>query len=90
MQHWWDANGLTDLCEPWSAEYLCRFGCKQSCLAARNSVTSCSQNNHIMLDQFLDNRDMPRIQRGTGVVSPNHSGYTPYAAIDNIIVKGSI
>ena len=43
-----------------------------------------------MFDQFLDDCDMPRIQRGTGVVSPNHAGYTPYAAVDNIIVKGDI
>jgi hypothetical protein len=90
VQHRWDTHSLADLCESGTTKDLGGFWREKSCLAARNSVTSCGEYDYIMLDQFLNNGDMPRIQRGPGVVSPNHAGYTSYAAVDDVVIEGHV
>jgi hypothetical protein len=90
MEHGRNPHGLTDLSKAWATIDLCRLRCQKSCLSAGNGRTPGSKNDNIMLDQFFTNCDMPLIQRGSGVVSPNHAGYTPYAAVDDIIIKGII
>jgi predicted transcriptional regulator of viral defense system len=43
-----------------------------------------------VFDQFLDNGYMPRVQRGSGVVSPNHAGHTSYAAVDDVVIEWDV
>ena len=84
------SNCLADLCQSGSAIYFRRLRSKKSCLTTGNGSASGREDYYIMLDQFFTNRDMPLIQRGPGVVSPNHAGYTPYPAIYDIVIKGII
>ena len=90
MQHGRNPHGLADLSKAWPAIYFCRLRCQKTCFAGGIGRTSGSKNDNIMLDQFFTNCDMPLIQRGSGVVSPNHAGDTPYPAIYDIIIKGRI
>ncbi len=90
MQHWWYPHGLAYLGKTWTAIHLSGFRCHEPCFASGNGRTPCGKNDNIMLDQFFTNCDVPLIQRGSGVVSPNHAGDTPYPAIYDIIIKGII
>ena len=86
MQHRRDAYRLAHLGQTGTTIDLCRLRGQKAGLCAGNGVTSCGKYDYIILDQFLDNGDMPRIQRGSGVVSPNHAADTPYSAINDIVV----
>jgi len=90
MQYRRDTHGLADFCQSRTAIDLCGLRSQKACLGAGNGVTSCSKYDYIILDQFLDNCDMPRIQRGSGVVSPNHAADTPYTAINDVVIEGVI
>jgi hypothetical protein len=43
-----------------------------------------------MFHQLFHNGDMPRVQRGSGVVSPNHAGHTSYAAVDDVVIEWDV
>ena len=81
---------LTDLSQTGTAVNSGRFRCQKPSLSACNGVTSCGKYDNIVLDQLLYNGDVPRIQRGSCVVSPNHAADTPYAAVDDVIVQGGV
>ena len=90
VQYRRNANGLAHLCQSGPAVYLCRFRGQKTGLSAGDGVASGGEDDDIVLDQFLDNGDVPLIQRGTCVVSPYNSGYTSYAAINDVVVEGYI
>ena len=90
MQYRWDAHRLADLGQTGAAIDLCRFRGQETSLGTGNGIASGGKHNDIMLDQFLDYGDMPLIQRGTRVVSPNNPGHTSYAAVDNVVIEGHI
>lgn len=79
-------DGFAYLGQPWPAEDPGRLGCEKTGLGAGNGIAACGEYDHIMLDEFLDDGDMPLVQRGAGVVSPNHAADTSYAAVDDVIV----
>jgi hypothetical protein len=86
VQNRWDSHGLTDLGQTRTAVNSSRFWCQETCLSTGDGIASGSKYNNIMLDQFFYDGDVPRIQRGPGVVSPNHAGHTSYAAVDDVVV----
>ena len=90
MQHRRDAYCLADFGQSGPAIDLCRFRSHKTGLATGNGITSSGKHNDIMLDQFLDYCNMPLIQRGSGVVSPNHPCHTSYAAVDDVVIEGDI
>ena len=90
MKNWRNTNGFADFSQSRSTIDLRGFGCQKASLAAGNGVASGGEHDDIMFEQFLDDRDMPLIQRGSGVVSPNHPGHTSYAAVDDIIIERHI
>ncbi len=90
MQHRWNSHCLTNLGKAWAAVNFCRLRRQKPCLCAGNCIASRGENNDIVLDQLFYYSDVPLIQRGSGIVSPNHAADTSYPAIDNIIVKGRI
>jgi len=90
VQDRWNTHCFTDLSQSRPAKDFCRFRSQKAGLGAGNSVASSGEHNNIMLDQFLDDCDMPLIQRGSRVVSPNYSAHTSYAAVDDIVIKGHI
>jgi len=90
MQHRRNAHGLADLGQAGPCIDFCTFRGKKPCLAAGNGRTTGGKNYDIMLYQFFADRDVPLIQRGSCIVSPNHAGNTTYPAIYDIIIKGII
>ena len=86
MENRRDSHGFADLGKARAAKDGSRFGSQETGLTAGYGITSCCQHYDVMFDQFLDDGYMPRIQRGSGVVSPNHAADTPYAAVDDVIV----
>ncbi len=90
MQHRRDAYCLADFSQSGPAIDLCRFWGQKSSFGTGNGVASGGEHDNIMLDQFLDYCNMPLIQRGSGVVSPNHPGDTSYAAVDDVVIEGDI
>ena len=87
MKHRWNTHGLADFCQSGTAKDLCRLGREKSGLGTGNSIASGGKNNYVMLDQLFYNGDMPRIQRGPCVVSPNHAAYSSYAAIYDVVIE---
>ncbi len=90
MQHRRNANGFANFCQTRPAIDFCTFRGKKPCLAAGDCRAPGGENDNIMLDEFFTDGDMPLIQRGPGVVSPNHAGYTPYPAVDDVVVEGIV
>jgi len=48
------------------------------------------ENDDVVLDQFLDDRDMLFIMLGPGVVAADHAGDTANPAIDDVVVEGIV
>ena len=90
MKHRRYSNGFADFSQSRSTVNLRGFGCQKAGLAAGNGVASGGEHDDVMLDQLLDDCDMPLIQRGSGVVSPNHPGHTSYATVNDVVVEGNI
>jgi len=44
------------------------------------------QYQNVILDQFLDNRDMLLVVLDPGIVTAHHSGDTPDATVDDIVI----